>query len=100
MGFTSLYDIDTLTLYEYEARMYAYRLKQVDEELKMHKQAWLNHQVTATKQQNKKQVPVFKKFKDFFDYEKELKKVEIKDDKISKENQRLARIAKMANERR
>lgn len=50
-------DIKVLTIYEYEARMYAYRLQQVDEAQNMHQQAWLNHQVTMTKEQGDKQIP-------------------------------------------
>ncbi|HER1145100.1 TPA: hypothetical protein VJG43_001822, partial [Streptococcus pyogenes] len=37
------------------------------------------YQVTATKlvggKKNKKEVPVYKKFKDFFDYEEEIRKI-------------------------
>lgn len=87
-----------MTLYEYEARMYAYRLKQVDKDLEMHQQAWLNHQVTKTKEQGSKRVSVYRNFKDFYDYKKELRKVEHRE--INEENKRLARIARMANERR
>lgn len=93
-------DIKVLTLYEYEARMYSYRLQQVDEEQKMHQQAWLNHQVTMTKEQGDKQVPVFKSYKDFFNYEKELNAVEKEftgTKKITAKMRKLAQIAKKAN---
>lgn len=83
--------------------MYAFRLAQVDEEMKMHKQAWINHQVTATKQQGKKQVPVYKKFNQFFDYEKRIKEVEqdfIGGKKLPERLKRMAHIAKNLNERR
>ncbi|ESA54189.1 hypothetical protein HMPREF1237_1373 [Streptococcus pyogenes GA41394] len=54
-------------------------LAAVDESHKAHKQAWINYQVTATKlvggKKNKKEVPVYKKFKDFFDYEEEIRKI-------------------------
>lgn len=103
MGLEKLQDIEILTLYEYEARMYAFRLKQVDEDLMMHKQAWLNHQVTATKEQGKRQVPVYKKFDHFFNYEKKIKEIE-KDIKPEKQlDERLknyAHLAKRANEGR
>jgi len=89
-----------MTLYEYDARMYAYRLKQVDDELKMHQQAWLNHQVTAKKEQGKKQVPVYRSFSDFYNYDRALSKVENKKDSVSKEINRLAEIAIRTNERR
>lgn len=98
LGFTSLYDIQTLSLYEYEARMYAYRLKQVDKRQEMHMQAWLNHQVTATKEQGKNHVSVYKNFKDFFDYEKELREVEKPSkSRLTPHMRKLAQIAKKAN---
>ncbi len=96
-------DIKVLTIYEYEARMYAYRLQQVDEAQNMHQQAWLNHQVTMTKEQGDKQIPAFKSYKDFFDYQKELKEVEREftgTQKISGKMRKLAQIAKKANEGR
>ncbi len=83
--------------------MYAYRLQQVDEAEQMHHQAWLNHQVTMTKEQGDKQVPAFKSYKDFFNYEKELKEVEkefIGTKKITAKMRKLAQIAKKANEGR
>lgn len=92
-----------LSLYEYEAKMYAFRLSQIDEEMKMHKQAWINHQVTAMKKQGDKQVPVFKEFKQFYDYEKAIKKVEGEfggSHVSSVRLKNLANIAKKANERR
>lgn len=62
--------MDNLTLKEYELRMKAYSLHTLDEEYKAHKQAWINHQVKATKQIGKKTVPVYKKFEQFFDFKK------------------------------
>ena len=101
LGFTSLYDIQILTLYEYEARMYAYRLKQIDKQQDMHLQAWLNHQVTATKESGKKIVPVFKKFEDFFNYEKQIEEVknDMKATNIKPQQKRLANIAAEVNAR-
>lgn len=75
LGFTSLYSIKTLSLYEYEARMYAFGLSQMDKEMDMHKMAWINHQATLTKEQGNKVVPVYRNFKQFFDYEKRLREV-------------------------
>jgi len=59
--------------------MHAYRLRRLDEIYDMHLQAWLNHAVTATKKRGNKQEPKYKKFDDFFDYEKELRKTEGKE---------------------
>lgn len=90
-----------LTLYEYQMRMKAFNLARIDKEHDMHLQAWLNHAVTATKEQNKKQVPVYKKFKDFYDYEKRSKEVEGKKQKvITPKMRRMARIAAKVNEGR
>lgn len=81
--------------------MYAYKLKQIDDEHKMHIQAWVSHQVTATKEKGKKQVSVYKSFKDFYDYEKALKQVEKKSaSNISPKQKKMAKAAKKINERR
>lgn len=80
--------------------MHAYQLKRVDEQYNMHIQAWINHQVTSTKEQGKKQVAVYKEFKDFFDYEKQIKEIEGGEVKsITSRQIKLARIAKSLNER-
>lgn len=83
--------------------MHAYRLRQVDKQQSMHLQAWLNHQVTSTKEQGKKQIPVYKDFKEFFDYEKLMKEIESdsgNQHKLSEKHKELAKIAKRLNERR
>lgn len=55
--------------------MEAVKLKQVDEDYRHHQQAYLNFAVKAEKQVSKKKsVPVYKKFIQFFDYEKAIKK--------------------------
>lgn len=64
-------EIDRMTLYEYEMRMKAFELRRVDREYEIHLQAWSNWNVQATKRSGKKKrVPVFKFFRQFFDYEK------------------------------
>jgi len=69
-------EIDKMTLYEYEVRMKAFRLQQVDQQYEIHQQAWANWNVQAMKAQGKnKRVPVFKNFKQFFDYEKYVKEI-------------------------
>lgn len=76
LGMTDFKEIDRMTLYEYGMRMKAHRLRQVDREYEIHLQAWANHNVQATKRQGKdKAVPVFKTFKQFFDYEKRIEEV-------------------------
>lgn len=81
--------------------MYAYQLRQVDRQHEMHLQAWIDNQATATKQQGKKTIPVYRKFKDFFDYEKELKNIEgSKKPQLTNKQRKLAQLAKIANGRR
>lgn len=83
--------------------MHAFRLAQIDKEYDMHLQAWLNHQVTLTKEQGKKQVPVYTSFKDFYDYEKNIKEIEKhsgNDKVLSERMKRMVRANEMLNERR
>lgn len=76
LGMADFNEIDRMTLYEYGMRMKALRLRQIDREYEIHLQAWANHNVQATKRQGKdKAVPVFKTFKQFFDYEKRIEEV-------------------------
>ncbi len=88
-------------MYEYEAQMYAYGLKQVDKQYDMHIQAWINHQVTGTKKKGNKEEPTFKTFNEFFDYDKQIKQIEQKEDKPKMTNQmkRMAQIARDLNKK-
>lgn len=54
--------------------MEALRLRNVDEDFKAHRQAWLNREVQAEKQIGNKSKPVFETFNQFFDYEKSISK--------------------------
>lgn len=73
LGMSNFNEIESMTLDEYELRMKAYRLGEVDKEYYIYLQAWTNSNVQATKKQGKdKIVPVFQTFKQFFDYEKRL----------------------------
>ena len=68
-------EVDRLTIPEYNLLMEGVRLKQVDRDYRNHLQAFLNFAVKAEKKAGKnKTVPVFRKFKQFYDYEKELEK--------------------------
>nr|DAX82108.1 MAG TPA: hypothetical protein [Caudoviricetes sp.] len=53
--------------------MFGAKLRQIDQELAHHQRAWLNREVERTEERGKKQYYVYSSFKDFFDYEKELK---------------------------
>lgn len=88
-------DIEEMTLYEYELKMRAYRLKRIDEELRMHQQAWLNQRVKSTDKNGK---PIYREFKQFYDYEKELRALDTP--KITPTMKKLTLIAKKANEGR
>lgn len=80
--------------------MKAFNLKQIDEERDMHLQAWLNHGVTATKEQGKKQVPVYETFKEFFDYEARVKEIDGVKSRLTPQMRNMARIAARVNEGR
>lgn len=75
-GFTSFKQVDQLTLAEYELMMEALELRMLDESLHEHRQAFLNFAVKAEKKAGKgKTKPVYKRFRQFFDFDKELKKM-------------------------
>lgn len=78
LGFRSLDEVDRITIPEYELLMEAANLKRVDMDYRNHLQAWLNRAVKAEKGKGKNAKPVFTKFKQFYDYKGEIKKVEKK----------------------
>lgn len=79
-----------MTMREYHILTEAYKLRQVDRNLELNQLAYLNFRATATKKNGK---PVYKNFKEFFDYDKELEKV-----KSSKEKKlKKARIEAVGN---
>lgn len=65
-------EIDRLTIPEYQLMCKAYELKTVDKANDIYQQAWLTVSAGATRKDGR---PVYKKFKDFFNYEAELQKV-------------------------
>ena len=65
--------VDRLDIPEYELLMQAMEMRQVDEEYRTHEQAFLTVAARATK--GKKGTPVYKRFKDFFDYDGAIRKV-------------------------
>lgn len=97
MGINDLREIDRMTISEYELRLKVYRLKKLDEQEVLHQQAWANWQIQATKAQGKKEVPVYRKFQDFFDKEKfENEILGVKTE--SQVDKNLLRLMKKANE--
>lgn len=76
MDFKSFAEVDGLTIPEYRLLMEGVRLKQIDIDYRNHLQAFLNFSVKAEKKKGKyKTEPVYKNFKQFYDYEKEVEKV-------------------------
>ena len=75
-GFTSFKQVDQLTLAEYELMMEALELKMLDESAHEHRQAFLNFAVKAEKKAGKgKTKPVYRRFRQFFDFDKELRRI-------------------------
>lgn len=63
--------IERMTPEEFEIRMEAFRLQQVDQEFALHRMAWLNREITAQKKAGKnKTKPYFDRFEKFFDYQR------------------------------
>ena len=82
-----------MTMREYNILAEAYALKFVDRERDMHELAYLTFAATATKKSGK---PVYKTFKKFYDYEKELERVKNKGhDATQKEKKRITDIGNL-----
>lgn len=77
----SIEEIKATTLADFEVMLKAYSFNQVDKRYIASLIAW---QSALARTNDKKGKPVYKKFKDLFDYEKELKQIEDKKEKISK----------------
>lgn len=76
MGFTSFEQVDQLTIAQYEVMVEALELRMLDESLHEHRQAFLNFAVKAEKKAGKgKTKPVYRRFQQFFDYDRELEKI-------------------------
>lgn len=65
-------EINRMTLPEFEIRMKAAELKQLDRMHEIHILAWAIAQAGSTKKSGK---PVFRTFKSFFDFEKQERKI-------------------------
>lgn len=94
LDFKSFDEVDRLTFPEYYLLMEAARLKNVDMTYREHLQAWLNFVVKARK--GKQGKPVYKKFKQFFDYEAEIEKIKNIKNK-DKEKGKFSGIGKLLN---
>jgi len=76
-------------------------LARIDKEYDIALQAWMNHQATATETKgsgkNQKTVSVYKKFEDFFDYDKRLQDLESPVRRLSQKERRMAKAAAILN---
>ena len=72
LGFTTLEQVDNMTLREYRLLVRAHELKSVDEDYRCHEQAFLNFAVQARRKNGN---PVYKRFRQFYDYERQIEKV-------------------------
>lgn len=68
--------MDILRVSDYAIQMKVHNLREIDKEHDMHLQAWLNARVQDTKEQGKKQVPVYKNFEQFYNHKERLLEVE------------------------
>lgn len=87
---TDLATIEKMTLKEYNLRMQAYRLKQVDRMFERRDLAWA---IVTAKSVDKDGNYVYKTFKDFFDYDEALRAVENVQVREEDMDQDLVRIA-------
>ncbi|WP_181350480.1 hypothetical protein [Thalassobacillus sp. CUG 92003] len=75
-----LLDVEMMTLTEFHYKRYAQAYKEIDEEYRIHKNAFLIRNAKATKNtgtdKNPKEEFVFKEFKDFFNYEEALESID------------------------
>ena len=92
-GVNSFDDFNRMTMREYNILTEAYALKYVDKERDLHELAYLTFAATATKKSGK---PVYKTFKKFFDYDKELERVKRKGlDATKQEKNRISAIGNL-----
>ena len=70
--------MDNLTIRQYNIMVKALKLRRVDEDFNRHAVAFLSYAVQATKGTARSQRPVYRRFEDFFDYEKALQRLDDK----------------------
>ena len=74
-GFRSLDEVDLLTIKEYEMLCESEKYKQLDKQKDIALGAWLSFMATAKKKVGKHLKPVYPTFESFFDYSKQLKRM-------------------------
>lgn len=75
LGFKNLDQVDNITPYEYRLLMKSKELEMVDEEYRIHLQAYLNMSAQAKRRAGKKVKPVYTTFNKFYNYQKALDRV-------------------------
>lgn len=75
LGFKNLNQVDNITPYEYRLLVKSKELEMVDEEYRIHLQAYLNMSAQAKKKAGKKVKPVYTTFNKFYNYQKALDRV-------------------------
>lgn len=75
LDFKSLDQVNNITPYEYRLLMKSKELEMVDEEYRIHLQAYLNMSAQAKKRAGKKVKPVYTTFNKFYNYQKSLDRV-------------------------
>lgn len=85
--------MDQLTIAQCDILMEAVDLMMLDQNHHEHRQAFLNFAAQAEKKAGKgKKKPVYRRFKQFFDYDRELEKVK---NRRKKKNSRFSGIGKL-----
>ena len=82
---------------EYELLVRAAELRDVDTDYRLHEQAFLNFVVQGRKKNGR---PVYRRFKQFFNYAQEVKEVIEKRKKEKKTDSRFSRLSKHLKEKR
>jgi hypothetical protein len=75
-GFTTFEEVDRITFRQYQILAKAHKLRQVDEEYRVHEQAFLNLSVQRKTGSKKNPRYFYQSFKKFFNYEKYVQDVE------------------------
>ncbi|UBH16406.1 hypothetical protein [Macrococcus armenti] len=99
-GKQSIAEVDAMTLTEFYCLSYAQNERDLYDEYKMHKQAYLNREIEAQKKVGKESKLVYKTFKDFFDYEKVKREMydHSHDKKEKEQNKNILEMLKHRNE--
>lgn len=68
--------VDDLTYHDFTVLLHAHELREIDQEYRAHKQAFLNQVVKQTEGSGKNVRPQYPTLASFYDYEQELDKIQ------------------------